>query len=144
MSVDASATIAAAQQSGGDSSLFSTALGFLSGLNKQDADDLDEDDVQRKHDQAYNQQGASNMSANGLGAAAALQAFKKFTSGDQDAKKAEQGGGDMMSKLVGLAMGEAGSVRGQHFIADCRCSTRLAEPPLAPSRTLSLVQDRRS
>lgn len=115
MSVDASATIAAAQQSGGDSSLFSTALGFLSGLNKQDADDLDEDDVQRKHDQAYNQQGASNMSANGLGAAAALQAFKKFTSGDQDAKKAEQGGGDMMSKLVGLAMGEAGSVRGPTF-----------------------------
>lgn len=103
--------MAAAQTQGGaDSSLISTAMGFLSGMNKKDADDLDEDDVQRKHDEAYNKQGASNMSASGLGAAAALQAFKKFTSGDQEAKKAEQGGGDMMSKLVGLAMGEAGSV----------------------------------
>jgi hypothetical protein len=50
-----------------DSSLFSSAMGFLSNMNKDDKDDVDEDDVQQKHDQAYNQGNAGGMSANSIG-----------------------------------------------------------------------------
>ncbi|WVQ98042.1 hypothetical protein IAU59_005164 [Kwoniella sp. CBS 9459] len=95
-----------AHASNGDdnSSLFSTAMSFLGGMNKDD-NDVDEQRVQQEHQQAYGQGNAGNMSANAIGAAAAMQALKSFTSGDS--KAAGSGGGDMQSKIIGMAMSEA-------------------------------------
>ncbi|WWC86913.1 uncharacterized protein L201_001792 [Kwoniella dendrophila CBS 6074] len=87
-----------------NSSLFSTAMGFLGNMNKDD-DDVDEEKVQRQHQEAYNQGNAGSMSANGIGAAAAMQALKMFTSGQSNASGS--GGGDMQSKIIGMAMSEA-------------------------------------
>ncbi|WWD00571.1 hypothetical protein V866_007506 [Kwoniella sp. B9012] len=88
-----------------NSSLFSTAMSFLGNMNKDDGD-VDEDKVQQQHQQAYGQGNASGMSANAIGSAAALQALKAFTSGDNQAAKSS-GGGDMQSKIIGMAMSEA-------------------------------------
>lgn len=65
--VDHNSAIAAADANAGqqDSSLFSSAMGFLSNMNKDD--DVDEDEVKRKHDEAYNQNNAGGMSANSIG-----------------------------------------------------------------------------
>ncbi|OCF32621.1 beta-flanking protein [Kwoniella heveanensis CBS 569] len=87
-----------------NSSLFSTAMSFLGGMNKDD-NDVDEQKVQQEHQQAYGQGNAGSMSANAIGAAAAMQALKSFTSGDS--KAASSGGGDMQSKIIGMAMSEA-------------------------------------
>lgn len=62
------------------------------------------------HDKAYNQSNTGNLPASSLGAAAALQAFKKFTSGDSGASNtssSSSGGGGIQSKLIGMAMAEA-------------------------------------
>lgn len=93
----------------GESSLFSSALSYIQGMggNPSAAEDLDEDDVQRKHEQAYGQGNAGGMSANALGAAAAMQAMKKFTSGSGGGAPASGQGGDMQSNLIGMAMKEA-------------------------------------
>ena len=58
--------------------------------------DVDEDEVQRNHDQVYNQGNAGSMSANALGSAAALQALKQFTSGQSAGGSS---GGGMQSKV---------------------------------------------
>nr|XP_019047187.1 beta-flanking protein [Kwoniella bestiolae CBS 10118]OCF26117.1 beta-flanking protein [Kwoniella bestiolae CBS 10118] len=89
-----------------NSSLFSTAMSFLGGMNKDD-NDVDEDKVQRQHDQAYNQGNTGGMSANAIGSAAAMQALKMFTSGSGGGAAASSGGGDMQSKIIGMAMSEA-------------------------------------
>lgn len=67
--VDQHSAIAAANANANDqdSSLFSSAMGFISNMNKNDKDDVDEDEVLRKHDQAYNQGNAGGMSANSIG-----------------------------------------------------------------------------
>jgi hypothetical protein len=36
-------------------------------MNQDDKDDVDEDEVKQKHDQAYNQGNAGGMSANSIG-----------------------------------------------------------------------------
>ncbi|WVF69820.1 hypothetical protein IAT40_004599 [Kwoniella sp. CBS 6097] len=99
-----SAANAHANNGDDNSNLFSTAMSFLGGMNKDD-NDVDEDRVQQEHQQAYGQGNASNMSANSIGAAAAMQALKSFTSGGSPA--AGSGGGDMQSKMIGMAMSEA-------------------------------------
>ncbi|WRT64782.1 uncharacterized protein IL334_001716 [Kwoniella shivajii] len=88
-----------------NSSLFSTAMGFLGNMNKDDSD-VDEDKVQQQHDEAYSQGNAGGMSANAIGSAAAMQALKSFTSG-QSGAASSSGGGDMQSKIIGMAMSEA-------------------------------------
>lgn len=111
--IDQSSALAAAKAEGGekhgDDSLFSSAFSMLKNFSKDDKDDIDEDDVMRKHDQAYNQNQAGNMSANSMGAAAALQAFKMFTSGQQQQQPQQQqsSGGNMQSKIIGMALAEA-------------------------------------
>jgi hypothetical protein len=80
----------------GDSSMFSSALGFMNNnkvrlsitfsshlrsrggndilvLQDQHQQPLDEDEVTRAHDQVYNQNSSSGLSSNLLGSAAALQ-----------------------------------------------------------------------
>ncbi|WVQ76084.1 hypothetical protein IAR50_005723 [Cryptococcus sp. DSM 104548] len=86
-----------------NSSLFSTALGYLNNMN-QDDNDVDEDKVQQNHQQAYNGS-ASGMTSSALGSAAALQALKSFTSGNSDASSSS--GGSMQTKIIGMAMSEA-------------------------------------
>jgi hypothetical protein len=76
----------------GDRDLFSQALGFLKNSNTQVDDDLDEDDVVQKHNQAYEKGNTGSLDANGMGAAAALQALKRFTSNSGSAPAQSAGG----------------------------------------------------
>lgn len=75
-------------------------MGFLKSNNNRVDDDLDEDEVVQKHNQAYQQGNAGNLDANSMGAAAALNALKRFTSGNGNAPAQSAGG---QSKLVRTA-----------------------------------------
>jgi len=93
----------AAAQSGGDSDgLFGKALGFIQNQNHNEP--INEEQATSSHTEAYQNGNASSLDASSMGAAAAMQALKKFTSGGGDTSG---GGGDMQSKLVGMAMSEA-------------------------------------
>ncbi|KAI5115181.1 hypothetical protein M0805_004853, partial [Coniferiporia weirii] len=95
----------ATQHSSADSSLFSSAMGFLNANPAAKHEPIDEDHVTDSHQQAYHGEGpSSNMSADSLGSAAAMQAFKLFTSGQS---QRSGGGGNDSSHLVSLAMSEA-------------------------------------
>ncbi|KAI8456759.1 hypothetical protein BY996DRAFT_6430684 [Phakopsora pachyrhizi] len=86
----------------GDASLFNNALSFLkshSNKDDDDDDDIDEERVTKAHDRAYNQGQGGSMDAKSMGMAAALQAFKQYSSGGIS------GGGQ--SKLIGMAMAQA-------------------------------------
>lgn len=98
----------ASQHSGdsGDSSLFSTAISFLKSKRDDDDDDVDEHEVTKAHDRAYNQKQGASLDAKSMGAAAALQAFKKFTSHD-DSQSHSKNDKDIQSKLIGMAMAQA-------------------------------------
>ena len=67
-------------------------MGFLKNSNTNVDDDLDEDDVVQKHNQAYQQGNTGNMDSKGIGAAAALQALKRFTSNSGSAPAQSSGG----------------------------------------------------
>ncbi|WVQ83314.1 hypothetical protein IAT38_005453 [Cryptococcus sp. DSM 104549] len=105
---NAAINAANSQNSNGDanSGLFGQAMSFLNSMNKDDTD-VDEEKVQKDHQQAYGQGNAGSMSASSMGAAAAMQALKKFTSGGGDTSANKSGGGDMQSKIIGMAMSEA-------------------------------------
>ncbi|OWZ32981.1 beta-flanking protein [Cryptococcus neoformans c45] len=109
-SIDSNTAVSAANEhnSNGNenSSLFSSALSFIGNMNKNDTD-IDEEKVQRDHQQAYGQGNTGGMTSSSLGAAAAMQAIKSFTSGGTDTSSNKQGGGDMQSKIMGMAMSEA-------------------------------------
>ncbi|KAF8526490.1 hypothetical protein JB92DRAFT_1115704 [Gautieria morchelliformis] len=93
-----------ANQHAGDSgnhSFFASAMSHLSGHGASEHHQpIDEEHVTNSHKQAYEQGNARSLDANGMGAAAAMQAMKMFTSGSG-------GGGGGSSQLVSLAMGEA-------------------------------------
>ncbi|OWZ76204.1 beta-flanking protein [Cryptococcus neoformans Bt85] len=109
-SIDSNTAVSAANEhnSNGNenSSLFSSALSFIGNMNKNDTD-IDEEKVQRDHQQVYGQGNTGGMTSSSLGAAAAMQALKSFTSGGADTSSNKQGGGDMQSKIMGMAMSEA-------------------------------------
>lgn len=94
-----------------DSSLFSSALSFLNERKSQFQDpsriDVDEQQAVQAHNAMYNgggnEEGRSHDSST-VGAGAAMQALKMFTSGG-----ASDGGMDK-NKLIGLAMAQAGSL----------------------------------
>ncbi|TFY53887.1 hypothetical protein EVG20_g9928 [Dentipellis fragilis] len=87
----------------GDSSLFSSAMGFLN-QNKSEHDrPLDEEAVQQSHRQAYHEGSAGNMDASSMGSAAALHVLKSFTSGGGSGGS----GGGSKSQLISMAMAEA-------------------------------------
>eukprot|EP00918_Siedleckia_nematoides_P003036 GHVU01006897.1.p1 GENE.GHVU01006897.1~~GHVU01006897.1.p1 ORF type:complete len:229 (+),score=45.32 GHVU01006897.1:200-886(+) len=98
----------AARESGdaADPSLFKNAMSFLKNRNNKDHDDIDESKATDAHDQAYNKGQGGSLDANSMGAAAALQAFKKFSSGGGSDSKSSSGG-DGQSKLIGMAMAQA-------------------------------------
>ena len=105
--------IDAADQDSGNAAtrdLFSNAMSFLkSGKADDDDDDVDEDNVTRAHEKAYNQGAGSNMSAQSMGAAAAMQALKRFTGGGQQAPQSTSGQGS----LISMAMSEAAKLFSQ-------------------------------
>ncbi|VDB86591.1 unnamed protein product [Peniophora sp. CBMAI 1063] len=94
----------AASQGSGDHSLFKSAMSFVSGNSQEHEQPVDEEHVQRAHAQAYQQDNAGGMDANSMGAAAALQALKMFTSGGGSSSG---GGSGSTSSLISMAMAEA-------------------------------------
>ncbi|THH07350.1 hypothetical protein EW145_g3444 [Phellinidium pouzarii] len=93
----------AARHGSGDSSLFSSAMDFLKSNSGAKHETINEEEVTSAHNVAYQQGSGSNLSTGSLGSAAAMQAFKLFTSGQS--QKSE--GADTKSHLVSLAMSEA-------------------------------------
>ena len=98
----------ATQTSGGsgDFSLFDTALGFLNQNQSQHTQPINEQQVQNAHTEAYEKGKASSLDAGSLGAAAAMQVLKSFTSGGASTPGAPAGG-NSQTKLIALAMSEA-------------------------------------
>lgn len=94
----------ASQASGQDPRMFSQAMQYAQGQQHQD---VDEQGLQDAHQQAYSGN-AGNMAPGGVGAAAALQALKHFTS--SGGNTGGSGGGSMQSQLIAQAMAEASSL----------------------------------
>ncbi|KAK5992676.1 hypothetical protein PT974_06091 [Cladobotryum mycophilum] len=90
--------------SSGNADFFSSIISSISSKKGRLAEeDIDEQDAIRKHQQAY---GDSDHQSDdrGLGAAAALQALKKFTSGGSETQKPQP---QSQSAFLALAMSEA-------------------------------------
>lgn len=63
-------------------------------------DDVDEQAAMQAHQNAYSGGGSSGqMDSQSMGAAAAMQAFQKFTSSNANGQS--QSGGDFQSKIIG-------------------------------------------
>ncbi|KAG6827052.1 hypothetical protein H0H92_013369 [Tricholoma furcatifolium] len=100
VNIDHQQVINTAQQHGsGASDLFHTALSYVNNNQHEHEQPVDEASVTQAHQAAYQQGGASNMSANALGSAAAMQVLKQFTSGGS--------GGGSQNQLISMAMAEA-------------------------------------
>ncbi|KAJ4288160.1 hypothetical protein N0V90_012177 [Kalmusia sp. IMI 367209] len=87
----------------GDSDLFSTALGLLGGKKSRlQEEDVDEDDAVKQHQKLYGGGNDNEQASSGsVGTAAAMQALKMFTGGNEETGKGGQ------NKFIGLAMGQA-------------------------------------
>ncbi|KAL5357307.1 hypothetical protein BJX96DRAFT_144247 [Aspergillus floccosus] len=90
-----------------DPSLFNTALSFLNERKSQYSDpnayDVDENELVSSHQRLYNNSGGSHDS-NSLGAGAAMQALKMFSSGESGSS------GQDKNAFIGLAMAQAGKL----------------------------------
>ncbi|KAG8910754.1 hypothetical protein FRC01_006149 [Tulasnella sp. 417] len=106
-SVDKQQAIQAASQHSGeqDSSIFASALSHLASPGATPS--LDHQAVEDAHDRAYRQGNAASLDASSMGSAAAMQAFKLFTSGGSSSSSSSSSAGNSQSKLLSLAMGEA-------------------------------------
>lgn len=97
-----------------ESSLFSNALGFLNGNKQKIAEDEDIDESQAIHaHQAMYGEGRHQQqhSSETVGAGAAMQALKMFTSGGSGAGgTGSQGGGNSQNQFIGMAMAKASSL----------------------------------
>lgn len=97
-----------AQQHGSseDSSLFSSALGMLSGNKHSYAnEDVDEQSAVQAHQAMYGGGGEGRQhSSETMGAGAAMQALKMFTGGGGGT---EQRQGSSQNAFIGMAMGQA-------------------------------------
>ncbi|KAK4056558.1 hypothetical protein OIO90_002406 [Microbotryomycetes sp. JL221] len=96
-----------ASNNSGDSNLFSQAMSFLNNNFDGKHDDLDEDEAVKAHEQAYGNSNSSQLGSKPLGAAAAMQALKTFTSGSSNQSMASSSGGNFQTKLIAQAMAEA-------------------------------------
>lgn len=84
--------------------MLSAAMGHIQS-NVSPNSSVDEKSAEQAHNQAYNQGNAGGLDAQSMGAAAAIQAFKSFASGNAGGQ--EQGQQSMISKLIGMALAEA-------------------------------------
>lgn len=78
-------------------------MSFLNSSNSSgqtNPDDLDGDGIIDAHEQAYAKGNAGNLSSEGMGSAAAMNAFKQFTQGGGSTAGSTQGG-DFKSQLIG-------------------------------------------
>lgn len=89
------------ENSGKDSDFFGSAMSFIQKrmADGDSKDDVDEDAVQNAHKEAYDNDNGGKMDSNQMGAAAAMQAFKKFTGGGASGQS--ESGGDFQSKIMG-------------------------------------------
>ena len=104
-----------------DSTIFSSALGFLSGeRHKISNEDLDEQDAISSHQKIYssNSEGGGGHDSDTIGKGAAMQALKLFTTGGGGHGQGmgghgagmgvgSQGGGSSEGKFIGMAMAQA-------------------------------------
>ncbi len=96
----------------GDSSIFSNALGMLSG-NKQNLqhEPLNEQEAVQAHQSLYGGGGSSSASSGMVGSAAAMQALKMFGGGGGSSNFGQSGGmhsgGGAQNQFVGMAMAQA-------------------------------------
>lgn len=100
---------------GEDSSLFNTALSFIkdrkSEYAQRDNYDIDESHMVQSHQELYGGGGEERAhDSNTLGAGAAMQALKMFTSGGGSESSASGSGGMDKNKLIGVAMAQAGKL----------------------------------
>jgi hypothetical protein len=88
--------------SGRDGSMFSTAIGYLSGRGKNpEREDIDEGEFINSHREMYREDGGRGQkSSTSYGQAAAMQALKHFNNGSHSS------GGDQ-NAFIGVAMAEA-------------------------------------
>uniref|UniRef100_A0A0W0FAU0 chitinase n=1 Tax=Moniliophthora roreri TaxID=221103 RepID=A0A0W0FAU0_MONRR len=93
----------------GDSSLFKSALSFLSDRKDDHQRPIDEESVTRAHQQAYQENRTSGMDASSLGSAAAMQVLKQFIGGSGSGSSNSHGssGGGSQTQLISMAMAEA-------------------------------------
>ncbi|KAH8928989.1 hypothetical protein BT69DRAFT_362826 [Atractiella rhizophila] len=105
--LDAAARHAAADRGDEEGGLFGMALHHIKNTNASEP--INEHEATRAHEEAYAKGNASSMDAKSIGTAAALQAMKMFTSGSGSAGASSHSssGGDMQSKMIGMAMSEA-------------------------------------
>ncbi|KAH8835485.1 hypothetical protein DL96DRAFT_1574439 [Flagelloscypha sp. PMI_526] len=102
--VDHTEALKQAQSHGsGDSSLFSTALSFITDSKDKHNEPIDEEHVTTAHKSAYDEGKGNDMSAQSIGAAAAMEILKKFTSGSQSST----GSGNSQTQMISMAMAEA-------------------------------------
>jgi len=95
----------AAEQSGQDPSLFHQALQHVHSNQAQHQAPVDEEAVVNAHKAAYGGGDASSLDEGSMGAAAAMQIMKQFTSGGGGG-----GGGGMQTQLMSMAMSEASNL----------------------------------
>lgn len=97
-----------------ESSLFSNALGFLSGNKQNIAEDGDIDESQaiNAHQAMYGEgRHQQQHSSETVGAGAAMQALKMFTGGGSGAGgMGSHGGGNSQNQFIGMAMAQASSL----------------------------------
>ncbi|KAK2461563.1 hypothetical protein APHAL10511_006026 [Amanita phalloides] len=97
--------VQAAQNHGsGHGDIFSGAVNYINNNKQSHNEPINDDHVTNAHQEAYHNDNARGLDAGSLGAAAAMQALKKFTSGGGSSGG---GGGGMQSQLISMAMGEA-------------------------------------
>lgn len=92
-------------------------MSFLNSGGAQDNEDLDEDGIADAHQKAYSQQDTSAMPPKSLGAAAAMQALKQFTSSGAtpgETHQQQSSGGGLQTKLISMAMAEAAKLFDQN------------------------------
>ncbi|KAL9123816.1 MAG: hypothetical protein Q9217_006792, partial [Psora testacea] len=101
-------------------SMFSSALGFLSGnKNRLASEDVDEGQAVNAHQAMYGQGGGGgNHNSGTVGAGAAMQALKMFTGGQGQGMSGggagmgagSMGGGGGQNAFIGMAMAQAGKL----------------------------------
>ncbi|KAK7058369.1 Chitinase 2 [Paramarasmius palmivorus] len=93
----------------GDSSLFKSALSFLSDKKDDHQRPIDEESVTKAHQQVYQEGRAGGMDASSLGSAAAMQVLKQFMGGSSSSSSQSQGSssGGSQTQLISMAMAEA-------------------------------------
>lgn len=118
-----------------DHPLFNAALSFLDSRKSQYSEpanyDVDEDKYLRAHNSLYNsgsREDEDEHDSDSLGAGAAMQALKQFTSGGE--KDAGGGGGFDKNRLIGMAMSQAGRLWEEKNGAGKAVSFVLFVPPV--------------